>query len=123
MKPLIVATAAFGLLLTSGCVLSVTGDGHDSSSSHREIRKQERNAREYIATLSLGTPSTAVMTHLGVPDFTEVFAGDKGEYRILRYRTHRTTSDGDITRDETTPLVFLSGRLVGVGEAAVARLQ
>ena len=73
-----------------------------------------------LALWGCGTPSPVGQR---VPDFTEVFAGADGEYRILRYRTHRTTSDGDTTRDETTALVFLSGRLVGVGGAAVARLQ
>ena len=49
MRPLLLAAAAFGLLLTSGCVLSVTGDGHDSSSSHREIRKQEKHEAQLQA--------------------------------------------------------------------------
>ena len=35
-------------------------------------------------------------------------------------RTHRTHSDGDTTRDETTPLVFEDGKLVGIGERAAA---
>lgn len=122
MKQLMIAITAVALLLTSGCVLSIGGDDHGTNSTH-EIRKQELRAREYIASLSLGTPSSAVLTNLGVPDFTDIFASEDGEYRILRYRTHRTTSDGDTTRDETTPLVFLSGRLTGVGEEAVARLK
>jgi len=122
MKALILPAAALGLLMTSGCVLSIGGDGHDDN-HYTSVRAQERNNRDYISTIAMGTPSSAVVTHLGTPDFTDVFTGKDGEYRILRYRTHRAESDGDTSRDETTPLVFLDGRLVGVGEEAVLRLR
>ena len=122
MKTLILPFAAAGLLMTSGCVLSIGGDDHDAY-DHTSVRAQERSNRDYISSISMGTPSTAVVTHLGIPDFTDVFKGEQGEYRILRYRTHRTDADGDTTRDETTALVFLNGHLVGVGEQAITRLQ
>lgn len=38
---------------------------------------------------------------------------------ILRYRTHHRHSDGETTRDETTPLVFVDGTLAAWGEASL----
>jgi hypothetical protein len=38
---------------------------------------------------------------------------------VLLYRTRLVREDGRTTRDETTPLVFVDGELVGWGESAV----
>ena len=124
MKTAITGLTALSLLMLSGCVLKIGDtDSWDGDSKYHSARKQEVVNREYISTLPLGASSSQVVSQLGAPDFTEVFTGEAGEYRILRFRTHRTTSDGDTTRDETTPLVFLDGKLVGVGEQAAVRLQ
>ena len=55
---------------------------------------------------------------LGTPEFTDVTQGKAGEVRARRYRTRHLHGDGDATRDETTPLLFLDGKLRGVGDAA-----
>jgi hypothetical protein len=108
--PVLILVAA----LASGCVVHV-GDGYTS----RDYRHAERRARERIAALPLGTPLELVRQDMGEPYFTDAFPRSAGEYRILRYRTHRVRADGMTTPDETTPLVFLNNRLHGIGETAL----
>lgn len=119
MKGLLLISASAALLL-GGCVLHIGDDGDgDYLTSHRSVASQERKARQSIAALPLGVSPQAVMAELGPPDFSELLRSGAGELRVLRYRTHRTHADGDTTRDETTPLVFLDGELIGTGESAL----
>jgi len=110
------------MLALGGCVISVHEDGAEGDWLGGEQddwrRRQERN-REAIAQLELGRSVDAVIDELGPPDITESFVRDGLTYRVLRYRTHRVHDDGRTTRDETEPLVFVDGELVGWGEAAV----
>ena len=53
---------------------------------------------------------------LGTPADSEAFTRDGEEVRVLFYRTQHRHSDGETSRDETTPLVFRSGELVGWGQ-------
>ena len=74
------------------------------------------------ASAPIGKPfraSSSVVADLGDPDFTDAFARGDSEYVVLRYRTQRVKGDGITTRDETTPLVFVDGNLVGWGESAI----
>jgi hypothetical protein len=48
---------------------------------------------------------------------------DGATYQVLYYRTHRTHSDGETTKDETTPLVFKDSALIGWGMDALARVR
>jgi hypothetical protein len=41
----------------------------------------------------------------------------------LFYRTQRKHSDGETTRDETTPLVFRDNRLIGWGDGVYNDLR
>ncbi|HET8817399.1 MAG TPA: DUF3192 domain-containing protein, partial [Pseudidiomarina sp.] len=59
---------------------------------------------------------------LGTPNFSELWTVDGDKYRVLYYRTHRVDSDGETTKDECTPLVFVNGSLVGTGDLAVSRI-
>jgi hypothetical protein len=96
----------------SGCVINITDE--DARGWNHET-KELRN-RDYISHLALGTPMESVRGTLGEPDFSEAWLEQGEEVRVLRYRTHRTHADGDTTVDETTPLVFKAGKLVGIGE-------
>ncbi len=107
------------LLALSGCVVHVGGDGGWSDSSSWEYR-QEHN-RELIAQLQLGASKADVIARLGKPDDSEAFSARGASYEILYYRTQHRHSDGETTRDETTPLVFRDGALTGWGDAAYAR--
>lgn len=87
-----------------------------------DFERIERRARTQIASLSPGAPLDEVIKPLGAPDFTDMFSVDGQTWRVLRYRTHRVSADGQTTRNETTPLVFRDGQLIGVGDEAIARL-
>jgi hypothetical protein len=79
-------------------------------------RKEQRENREIISALELGTTRQDVISRLGTPHFSEAFTRDGEEVRVLFFRTQHRQSDGETTRDETTPLVFRSDRLIGWGE-------
>jgi hypothetical protein len=102
----------------SGCVINITDE--DGYYGHRSARAEEQHNRDSISQLQLGTTVEHVRAQLGEPAFSEAWLDGNEEVRVLRYRTHRTKSDGDTTVDETTPLVFRAGRLVGIGERLAA---
>ncbi|MDD3763490.1 MAG: DUF3192 domain-containing protein [Nevskiales bacterium] len=105
--------------MATGCVIHVGADDDDRSYIHDDgIKAKEARNRDIISGLALGISAEAVRDRLGEPDFSEAWMEDGHEVRVLRYRTHRTHSDGDTTRDETTPLVFRDGKLEGIGERA-----
>lgn len=103
--------------LLSGCVIAVNGDKWDEDDDSWEQR-QNANARA-IDSLTLGRDLSDVRARLGEPDFRETFLRDGAEFEVLFYRTQRVKGDGRTTRDETTPLVFVDGALVGWGESAI----
>ncbi|HBO12182.1 MAG TPA: hypothetical protein DD491_05290, partial [Halieaceae bacterium] len=53
---------------------------------------------------------------LGTPADSEAFTRDGEEFRVLFYRTRHRHSDGETSRDETTPVVFRNDELVGWGQ-------
>ncbi len=81
-------------------------------------RRQQRN-RQAVDHLELGRSVSSVTGELGTPDMTESFVRDGRTFRVLFYRTRLVREDGRVTRDETTPLVFANGELVGWGESAI----
>ncbi len=102
-------------LILSGCVVAIGNDDDwDESWS-----KRQRENREAIADLELGLRRDTVIQRLGTPDFSESFLRDGQEFVVLFYRTHRRHGDGETSRDETTPLVFVNDDLVGWGESAI----
>lgn len=111
---LLVITAIF----LNGCVI-VAGDRDWGDSDWQD--KQSQN-RHQISQLDLNMPRTEVLEKMGVPNFSEALVKGEQEYRVLYYRTQRTKSDGETTKDETTPLVFKNDKLIGWGSEALNHL-
>ena len=61
-----------------------------------------------------------VVGRLGAPHFSEAFTRDGEEFRVLFFRTRHRHSDGETSRDETTPLVFRNDTLIGWGDDVLA---
>ncbi|WP_351079613.1 DUF3192 domain-containing protein, partial [Shewanella sp. CAL98-MNA-CIBAN-0140] len=59
---------------------------------------------------------------LKTPDFTELLKKEEDVYQVLFYATHSIHSDGKMTKDECTPLVFKNDKLVGIGASALQML-
>ena len=106
----------------SACVFHIAPDDWDDANTHKSVRAEERDARKYIAALELGVAPATVISELGAPEFSDRLTTKDGEVRVLRYRTHRAHADGETTRDETTPLVFLNDKLIGSGELALQQI-
>jgi len=115
------ALAVLLTVFTSGCIY-VDGDRDWEFDDRSSWQKRQKQNREKIANLSLGLSVEEIRDEFGNPDFSEGFEADGRRYRVLRYRTHHRDSDGDTSVDETTPLVFENGALVGWGETALRRL-
>jgi hypothetical protein len=105
-------------LSASGCVFI---DGEYVS--HDDWRADQRDNREAISRLELGELRIAVVEKLGTPADSEAFDHDGEEVRVLFYRTQHKHSDGETTRDETTPLIFRNDRLIGWGQTLYADLR
>ena len=104
------------LLILGGCVISVNTDDWEDSDSWKS--RQNKNER-VINRLEMGESLEDIRGELGRPDFKESFLRGGQTYTVLYYRTRHVDSDGETTRDETTPLVFVDGELVGWGDSAV----
>ncbi len=103
------------MVALSGCVIAIGTDDHD------EEDWEDRQARneQFVRDLKLGADITAIETRLGNADFVEAFQRNGETYTVLYYRTQRNKGDGRTSKDETTPLVFVDGGLVGWGESAI----
>lgn len=106
--------AAFLATSLSGCVLVV--DDHDFDS----WKSQQRENREMINGLALQTERSSVLLKLGQPNFSEAFIKGDDKYQVLYYRTQHRHSDGATSKDETTPLIFKNGKLIGWGNKTLA---
>lgn len=120
MSTLRLVPALAALLALSGCVVHVKEGDYDSREA--SWQKAERQNREAIAGLSIGMSQDEVRARLGSPDFSEAFSFDGREHVVLFYRTQRVHADGMTTREETTPVVFAQGRLLGWGLQAWQQL-
>ncbi|MDZ7685562.1 MAG: DUF3192 domain-containing protein [Gammaproteobacteria bacterium] len=109
----ILLVAALSVATLTGCVINV-----DTNEDERWLKTQRVNERA-ISQMRLGRDVDSVRAEMGSPDFTEAFNRNGSQFEVLFYRTHRQHSDGRTTRDETTPLVFVDGELVGWGESAI----
>jgi len=124
LRILLAPAVATALSLSlSACVFRINDHGSDDwhDDSYGDVEHTESRNRDVIAGLALGSTIESVRARLGEPDFTDAFTHDDAEIRVLRYRTHRTHADGDTTPDETTALIFVAGKLSGIGETALAR--
>jgi len=102
---------------STGCVVAIGSEDIERSGSRwAEIERDNRRAIDAL-TLGMGVrEAQSVMPHPA--DFSEAFVVDGVAYRALFFRTQRVEGDGVTRRDETTPLVFADGALVGWGAAA-----
>ena len=100
----------------SGCVIVADGDDWNDDADWRQTQDFNRAA---IADLTLGTSINEIRDRLGTPEYSEAVNQQGRDFLVLRYRTQHRHSDGDTTTDETTPLVFENGRLVGWGDVAL----
>ena len=65
----------------------------------------------------------SVLTTLETPSFTELLKKDNDVYQVLFYPTHSVHSDGKMTKDECTALVFKNDKLVGIGDTALDMIK
>lgn len=74
--------------------------------------------REAIGRLDPGMSKASVQQAMPeAPSFVESFTREGGDrVDVLFYYTNRKWGDGNDTRDETTPLVFVNNELVGWGD-------
>ncbi len=100
----------------SGCVVAI---GNDAFQEDEKWEQAEKRNDSYISTIDLGTSSASVKADLGEPEYRDSFKRNNDTFEVLYYRTQHRHSDGETTRDETTPLVFVDGLLVGHGPSAV----
>ncbi len=111
----IAAITAITIIL-NGCVLAIGNESWDDEDQWE--KRQDKNSK-YISLLELGQSMASVQSDLGDPDLNESFQRDGEEFRVIYYRTQHVNSDGLTTRDESTPLVFIDGVLVGWGNSAI----
>lgn len=120
MKYLVnLAASSFLVLSLSGCI--VIGGDHDWDDE--SWRSQQRENREIISELNIGADRSQVLSKLGAPSFSEAFTKDGNEYRVLFFRTQHRHSDGDTSKDETTPVVFKNDKLIGWGDEILASVR
>jgi hypothetical protein len=112
MKVLFLMFTALATAITlSGCIIVNDEHGWYDSWEH-----DQENNREAIAELDIGMHREDVLDRLSTPEFSEAYSRDGEEYRVLFFRTQHRHSDGETTRDETTPLVFRNDILIGWGD-------
>lgn len=121
-RPFLIA-ALVAAVFTSGCVFHVSTGDHDDDGYYQDsVERRDSRQREQIARLNLGADALDVVDQLGAPDFSDQLQTSQGVVRVLRYRTQRVHADGETTRDETTPLVFRDGKLIGTGVLALEKV-
>ena len=103
----------------TGCI--VIGDRDNWKDEDWKVIQQDN--REIISDLALSSDRASVRLKLGAPSFSEAFTHSGDEYRVLYYRTQHRHSDGDTTKDETTPLVFKNVKLIGWGHETLIKVQ
>lgn len=121
MKVRLLLSALVASTLLTGCVVAVSDGEVDSqwaTSSTSSWQKSHKQNRDKIANLQLSQSYQVVLNTMGTPNFSEFVTKDNINYQVLFYATHSIHSDGKMTKDECTPLVFKNGELVGWGEAA-----
>ena len=110
----------------TGCVIVSTdedtrADWFDSDSKATWQKVQKENKRK-IAQLEVGDTYSSVRKTMGTPEFNEAYSEDGKKYQVLFYRTRHRHSDGETSKDECTPLIFIDGKLTSWGEKAYYKL-
>ncbi len=113
MKKLLSALIVISPLVLSGCVIAVDRNlDHETKDSWQV--KQETN-KATIMSLEIGQGIELIKSQLGAPDFYEVYQQGGNDTKILYYRTHRTHSDSQTTKNECHFLEFKNNTLVSIG--------
>lgn len=115
-----VTLAALMATSLSGCII-VAGEHDDIGRSGWEDQQKEN--REMINDLALQSDRSSVTMKMGEADYSEAFVKGDDEYRVLYYRTQHRHSDGDTSKDETTPLVFKNDKLIGWGDDTLSTIK
>jgi len=120
MKQLLnLALAGLIAVSLSGCIIV---DGEFKDWGDEDWKSEQRENRSLISRLELDETRQRVIGKLGAPNFSEAFTKGDDQYRVLYYRTQHRHSDGDTTKDETTPLVFKNNLLIGWGHDMLAEV-
>ena len=124
MKKALLISALTAPFLT-GCVIAVSDGEADThwAGSSSSWQQQHKNNREVISNLALDTSYQTVLNKLNTPNFTELLKQGDDVYQVLFYATHSIHSDGKMTKDECTPLVFKNDKLIGVGDTIYKSLS
>jgi len=124
MKKALLIAALTAPFLT-GCVIAVSDGEADThwAGNSSSWQKQHKNNREVISNLALDTSYQTVLNKLNTPNFTELLKQGDDVYQVLFYATHSIHSDGKMTKDECTPLVFKNDKLIGVGDTIYKSLS
>jgi hypothetical protein len=125
MKKVLLIAALTAPLLT-GCVIAVSdgeAETHWAGKNSSSWQSKYKNNREVIAELKMDSSYQSVLTTLETPSFTELLKKDNDVYQVLFYPTHSVHSDGKMTKDECTALVFKNDKLVGIGDTALDMIK
>lgn len=125
MKKILLIAALTAPLLT-GCVIAVSdgeAETHWAGKNSSSWQSKYKNNREVIAELKMDSSYQSVLTTLETPSFTELLKKDNDVYQVLFYPTHSVHSDGKMTKDECTALVFKNDKLVGIGDTALDMIK
>lgn len=110
----------------TGCVIYSSGEGSNAEwleyDSKATWQKAQKDNKRKIAQLEVGDVYSSVRKTMGTPDFNESFSEDGKKYQVIFYRTHHRHSDGETSKDECTPLIFVDGKLTSWGEKAYNKL-
>ncbi|HIG39742.1 MAG TPA: DUF3192 domain-containing protein [Gammaproteobacteria bacterium] len=74
--------------------------------------RTEKNIREMVSDLKIGTPRQTILESLGKPAFVD-YPGS--EFEVLSYKMDTKQMDNLVSRNETVPLVLQDGKLAAVG--------
>lgn len=121
-KLALAAAVVAASLSLQGCIVVADGDGVREWDNLAQHERVERDNRRVIASLTEGDALAPIQAELGTPNFSELVVDNGTRYRVLYYRTHRVTADGETTKDECTPLVFRDDQLIGTGELALRQV-
>jgi len=73
--------------------------------------------RDNLMRLELDMTKEDVFRIMGKPDLNEAYKTEEGnKLEIFFYYTNRKWNDGNITRDECTPIILEDGKVIGWGE-------
>lgn len=123
MKKLLIA-ALLTTPFLSGCIVAVSdGEAEHSWASDYSgsgWQKHQKSNRDKITGLKNGVAYQTVLQEFDTPEFSDLVNKGDNVYQVLYFATNSKHSDGKITKDECTPLVFKNGKLVGYGASAVS---